>query len=152
MEVSEEVRAAGTVVDADYASAFAIGVGSQARSSEEWARIVFEDAPMLVRWLVVLGWKAILRLRLGPRGSPEYVLGWKIHSIGCRCITLMVRSPLITAAKVVQVDDSRLVVATFVRFERRLARAVWSAVAPVHHRIEPLLLSLARSRHTGGDR
>lgn len=35
---------------------------------------------------------------------------------------------------------------TSVRYERRSGRAIWSALSPVHHVTEPLLLTLAGRR------
>jgi hypothetical protein len=56
---------------------------------------------------------------------------------------LEAQSPLVTAQKVVRVDGSRVVMTTSLRYERRASRAVWSAIAPVHHRTEPYLLGHA---------
>jgi len=147
VEIGEVVRTADTLAEPDYGAAFEVTVvGAQARSAEEWAQVTFEDAPPALRWLVVLGWKTILGLRLGPRRSPDHVLGWRIQSKDPDRIVLEVSSALLTAHKVVWVDASRLTVATFIRYDRRWARVVWSAVAPVHHRTEPLLLTYAASR------
>lgn len=145
VEVGEVLRAADTLADPDYAAAFEVRVEAP-HSAEQWARIVFEDAPLVLRWFLVLGWRTILGLRLGPGRSADYVLGWKIRTKTSDSVTLEVHSALLTAHKVVQVADSRIIVATFVRYERRWARSVWSAVAPVHHRTEPVLLSYAASR------
>ena len=61
-------------------------------------------------------------------------------------IMLEVRSVLVTAQKVLRVEDSQVQVTTFVQFHRRAARAIWSAIAPVHHRTEPYLLGHAASQ------
>lgn len=103
-------------------------------------------ADRVLRWFVVLGWKAVLGLRLGPRGSAGHVLGWRIQATAANSITLEARSALMTAHKVVQVNDSRVTVATAIRYDRRSARTVWAVVAPVHHRTEPLLLARAAAR------
>jgi len=147
VEVGEVLRTADTLADPDYATAFEVTVvGAQARSAEEWARVIFEDAPPALRWFVVLGWKTILGLRLGSARSPDHVLGWKIQSKETETVVLEVCSALMTANKVVWVDASRLTVATFIRYDWRWGRAVWSAVAPVHHRTDPLLMTYAASR------
>ncbi len=147
--------AAGVATDggaADYASAFAVSVpDAGARSAEQWARSVFEGAPVVLRWFLILGWKVVLRLRLGPRNSPDHVLGWRIaantpQTATRQTTTLQAASSLVTAHKVLVVDDGRVTVTTMVRYERPLARLVWSAIAPVHHRLEPLLLTRAANR------
>ena len=132
---------------ADYASSFQVCLtDAGARSAVQWARSVFEGAPLVLRWFLVLGWTTVLRLRLGPRSSPDHVLGWEIASATPDTLTLRARSTLVTAHKVLAVDNGRLTVTTLVRYERPLARLVWSAIAPIHHRIEPLLITRAARR------
>jgi hypothetical protein len=128
----------------DYASAFAITYrAADGRSAEQWARTVFEGAPALLRRFVIIGWRYGLGLRLGPPSSGTHILGWEIVSRTPEAITLAVRSPLLSARKIVRVDDTRVVMATFVRHERALGRILWAVVVPVHHRIEPYLLTHA---------
>ncbi len=94
----------------------------------------------------MIGWKFVLRLRLGPAQAPGQVLGWKVIGTAPEAITLRADSRLITAHKIVQVDRSRVTVTTLVRYERRSGRVIWTAVSPVHHRTEPLLLSRAAAQ------
>lgn len=130
--------------DGDRVSAFAIPVpGADARSPEQWVRCMFEDAPRGVRWFVTSGWRLVLRLRLGPRSSPDHVAGWEIVTTAPDAIVLEARSPLLTARKVVRLEGTRIVVTTVVHPERRAGRVVWAVVAPVHHRTEPYLLERA---------
>jgi Protein of unknown function (DUF2867) len=132
---------------ADYISTFEIrGIDAGARSPEQWARSVFEGAPRVVRGFLLLGWKLLLRLRLGPRNSPAHVLGWEITARTPRTITLQARSAMVAAHKVLDVHDDGLAVTTAVRYERRRARLVWSAIAPIHHRVEPWLITRAGQR------
>jgi hypothetical protein len=130
----------------DYASAFEVAVTGVQRSPRQWARAVFEDSPSAVRRFVVFGWKYVLHFRLGPRPSADHVLGWKVRREEPDLVALEVRSGLLSALKVVRVHDSRGVMTTYVRYERPLGRALWSAVAPVHHRTEPYLLGHAVPR------
>ncbi len=133
--------------ETNYASAFEIATGdADAHSAEEWVRTTFEHAPRSLRWFVLLGWTTVLRLRLGPRPSPDHVLGWRIVATTPERITLEVRSTLIVARKVVDVRPATVAMTTFVHYERPLGRLLWSAVAPVHHRTEPLLLTSAARR------
>jgi hypothetical protein len=144
VEVPEEIRALDTLRSPDYAAAWVAGVSdSQARSAEWWARATFEDAPRALRAFIVAGWTTSLGLRLGPRDSPDHVLGWKIVTDAADLIILESQFRFGTAQNLLQVDGSRVLLATFVRYEKRGGRAVWSLAAPLHHRIVPDLLGRA---------
>jgi hypothetical protein len=135
-----------TLANPDYASAFEVTITDREfRSPEQWARATFEGAPATMRWFILFGWRFVMHFRLGPRPSSTHVLGWNIVSAAPEIIVLEVRSAIATAHKVVRVEPSRVVMTTFVRYERRSARAIWSMVAPVHHRTEPYLLGHAAS-------
>jgi hypothetical protein len=107
---------------------------------------VFEDAPRLLRSFMVSGWIVGLGLRLGPRGSRSYVLGWSIVSNTPEVIVLGVGSFMITARLVVRVAESTVVHATFVRYERRPAKVIWPVAAVIHRRVIPFLLRNAAGR------
>ncbi|MFG2628469.1 DUF2867 domain-containing protein [Streptomyces sp. NPDC048473] len=158
---AEEELAAG----AGYASAFELPVAdARSRTPEQWARAVFEDAPVLLRGFLVLGWSLVLRIRLGPRPSPGHVLGWTVSDSaadsdtgrdagtgtdegpGSNTTTLAAPSPLITTRNVAVVNASTVVWVTFVRFDRRIARPVWAMIAPIHHLAIPYLLRRAGRR------
>lgn len=127
----------------DYASAFAIPVAGWDRSPECWAHAVFDQAPAWLRGPVLVGWRRVLRLRLAPHPSTGSVLGWRVTGADDRQVFLEADSPLLTGRKVVQVASGSLTVATFVRCGGRFGRLVWSVVAVVHHRTEPMLLNHA---------
>lgn len=136
--VTEDGRGLGSH---HYASAFEATIPDRVSlSAEQWARATFEQAPAATRWFVVFGWKYVLRFRLGPGSSPAHVSGWTIATRTADAVVLEVHSPLLTAHKVVRTQSSRVTMTTFVRYERRMGRILWSAVAPVHHRTEPYLL------------
>ncbi len=139
-----------TAVDpggAHYASAFAASaIDLPSRTPEHWARAAFEDAPPALQWLLRAGWLGVLGLRLGPRSSAKHVLGWPVAESEPSAIVMEAHSPLLIARNVVSVDDSGLIWSTYVRFESRVGRAVWAAIAPVHHWIIPLLLRRAIRR------
>jgi hypothetical protein len=148
----EVTEANGALANSDYASAFAVRVaGGDARSPEQWIRDAFEDAPRAVRSFVVIGWRYFLGLQLGPRRSPAHVLGWKIARNAPDSIVIEVRSALVSARKVLRLESSRAVMTTFVHYEQRAGRAIWSALAPVHHRTEPYLLGRAAANPRGRD-
>jgi hypothetical protein len=142
IEVAETVDPLGR---SDYASAFAVARQAPHRwTAELWARAALEGAPAALRAFVVIGWRYGLGLRLGPRGSDTHVLGWAIASNTPDAVDLTLQSALVSARKVVRVDAERVVMTTFVRYERAPARTLWVAAAPIHHRTEPYLLAHAK--------
>lgn len=144
VEVTQTILQTGFGRDVDYAAAFEVTASDlSSRSAEQWARTMFEAAPAAVRWFLALGWRVVLGLKLARGRSPEHVLGWKIITVSHDTARLEARSWLLTARKSVQVAGSRVTVTTFVHYERPLARAIWSAVAPIHHLTEPYLLGRA---------
>ncbi len=52
---SEAIRNAGTLAAPDYADSFALGSASDARSAEQWARASLEEAPLVLRWFLLVG-------------------------------------------------------------------------------------------------
>jgi hypothetical protein len=132
---------------AGYANGVAIDLADRSgHSTEEWARAALEDMPLALRWFVVAGWRLVLLLRLGPRNTPDYVLGWKIVRRAVDETVLEVRSPILTAHLVFRSDQSCLVWSTFVHYDRRLASFVWPPVSLLHRRIVPYALRRAASR------
>jgi hypothetical protein len=122
----DDVRVLDTLTDPSYTYACEIATSAtDQRSAEQWARAVQEGGPVLLRWFIVFGWIVALRLRLGPRSSPELVLGWKVLSTTPTAIVLGVESFMLSAHLVVCVQDSRVVHATFVRYKRWPARIIW---------------------------
>jgi hypothetical protein len=146
VEVPDEIRALDTLLSRDYAAAWAAEVtDGEGCSAERWARATFEDAPHALRAFIVAGWTSFLGLRLGPRDSPDHVLGWRIVTDAPELIILESQFRFGTAHNLVRVDDSRVLLATFVRYEKRGGRTAWSVAAPLHHRIVPYLLGRAAS-------
>src|SRR5580704_17687470 len=82
----------------DYAAAFALALDRSAppRRAQQWARAVFEDAPRLLRWVVLFGWRFFLGLRLQPLDATDQILGWKLEpgAAGTDAVTLAADSPL----------------------------------------------------------
>ena len=83
--------------------------------------------PQPLRWFIVTGWIVGLGLRLGPRPSPSHIQGWKILSATPTAIVFGVESFFLSAQLVVQVKDSQVIHATFLRYKRRPARILWAA-------------------------
>ena len=72
-----DARRLSTLSRVDYEDAFIVDAAGQ-RTAEQWARAVFNDAPLGVRARLVSGW---LGLGLNLRGpwSARRVLGWKVQ-------------------------------------------------------------------------
>jgi hypothetical protein len=144
IKLTEEVRALDTLADPDYWAAWEATVSSgDRRSAEQWARATFEGAPSALRAFIVAGWTVGLGFQLGPRPSPEHVLGWKIASSSPDLIILEAQFRYGVAHNLWWVDGSRVLAGTVVRYNKKAGRPVWAAVAPVHHRVIPYLLGRA---------
>ena len=147
IEVSDRSRRLDTLTGPDYVISFGLPVErADVRTAEGWARACFEHTSPSVRWFLVGGWKFGLGLRLGPRPSLTHVLGWRIVTSSPGFVILEVRSPLLTAHNLVEVQDGRVVLTTFVRYERRAAWPLWSAAAQLHRLTVPRLLTHAVMR------
>lgn len=144
--VPEAIRAADPLADPDYTDAFeADTVDSGPLSPEQWARATFEDAPAVLRWFLLAGWRAVLGLRLGPLRSPGYVLGWQVLDRAANSITLELRSWFLTCHLVFWTAGTRLVFSSSVRYESKIGGVIWPPVSIVHRRVVPYLLRHAVS-------
>lgn len=153
IQLPAEIRTTGTLPDPDpdYASAFEQPTApTPSCSAEAWARAVFEDAPLAMRWFMRTGWRFPLRFRLAPPGAPGHVLGCRIIHNEQTVFVIEQRSPLMTAHNVVLVEPTRIVWSTLVRYRHPLARPLWSVAAVIHHRTLPCLL--AKAAHAGNRR
>lgn len=143
IEVPDTVRAVDGLSAPDYASAFELPIPpTPARSAEQWARSVFEQAPLLVRWFVRAGWCFPLLFDVTKPG-PDQVLGARITANSSTTIVLEQRSPMMLANNIVSVDQTRLVWVTVVNYRRPAARLLWGPSALIHHRVLPYLLTRA---------
>jgi hypothetical protein len=145
--VPAAARALSTLARVDYEDAFLVEIGSvRERTAEQWARAILEDAPLIVRRGLQLGWAA-LGLRLGPIRSDGFVLGWELRRSSPDCALLAARSRLgLSAELLVKRRPQRLLFDTFVQHENRIARAVWLGVEPVHRPIVRYVLEQASRR------
>ncbi|MFD5424681.1 hypothetical protein [Streptomyces sp. NPDC127084] len=147
--IPQRIRALSTLTDSDYADLFHLAGGQAGTSPEQWARVMFEDVAGLGGQFV---WRALLRLRL--RASPDRVAGWRIAARGHDWIRLEAQSWFLTGDLVVQADDEHVSLATFIRYDRRLASRIWPPLARIHRRLAPDLLTdayrlISRARTDG---
>ena len=130
----------------DYRDAFEVPTDrTDTRTPEQWARAVFESAPRKSRWFLLLGWRGVLGLRLGPRPSSDHVLGWRIVETSPEAVRLELRSAVMTAHLILRVASSTAVLTTHVYYTRPLAHPLWAAVGPIHRQMIPSLLGRAAS-------
>jgi hypothetical protein len=142
--MTPEIRAMDTLSEPDYAAGWESTVESgDTRSAEQWARATFEGAPRELRAFIVAGWIAVLGLRLAPRSSPDHVLGWTIATNEPDRVIIEAPFRFGTAHNLLSLEGSRVLFATFVRYEKRGGRIVWLSAAPLHQRIIPYLLGRA---------
>jgi Protein of unknown function (DUF2867) len=117
----------------DFACAYEIAIAAgDKRSSEEWARDIWEGAPAPLRWFMIAGWRFVLRLRLGPLHSPDHILGWRIVDRSADETVCQVGSGFLDAHNIFQRVDGTFVWSTFVSYERRMARVIWPPVSLIH--------------------
>jgi hypothetical protein len=144
--VPEAIRSLDTLASPNYVDLFTASTtgGATDTSAEEWARVALEDTPT-GRSAPFL-WR-LLGLRLAPMPSPDCVQGWKIGDRGDDWIRIEAASWFMTAHAVVQVDDTQVSVALFVRYDRPIAALIWLPVSVMHRRAVPVMLHQALRAH-----
>jgi hypothetical protein len=132
---------------ADFACAYDAHIGpSDNRTAEEWARAAWEGAPAPLRWFMLVGWRVVLGLRLGPRPSPEHILGWRITTRAPDLVVCELESRMLRASNTFERIDERLVWSTFVTYTRPIAHVIWPPVSLLHRPLVRLALRHAASR------
>jgi hypothetical protein len=128
----------------DYADAFVVeAAAAQERSAEEWIRSVLDDAPTGLRRALRSGWHS-LGLELGPDDSDGLVLGWEVRRSTGAHVLLGAGSRLgMPAELVLQRRPRSLLLATLIRQENPLVRAMWAGMVHVHRRVVPNVLARA---------
>lgn len=116
------------------------------RTAEAWARAMFEKAPAPLRYLLVVGWRVGLGLRLGPLSSTDHVLGWRITEREPRRVRLAVSSWALDAGLEMSIDETSAVLDSTVSPRGRAGRVLWAAALPLHRVIVPRVLRRASTR------
>jgi hypothetical protein len=142
IDVPADVAELAGLDEADYREAFAFATDA-VRDPEEWARVILEGAPLRKRAVMLGAWTA-LGIRLARLGSDGQVLGWRIRQSDATAVVLGVRAAVgLTARIVIRPDTGQVVHAMLVRYDRDLARPIWTRMAPGHHRFVGELLDRA---------
>jgi hypothetical protein len=135
----------------DYESAFAVErPRDSSRSAEQWLRAVFEEAPLALRWFLIVGWTA-LTCRLRLRAAPSRILGWQVEYATPDTALIAVRARIgLSSYVAVAVDADEITLASFVRYTgpaTSVARALWTGTIPLHERMLRYLLTSAPRRN-----
>jgi hypothetical protein len=134
--VPEAIRSRDTLTSPDYADIFTATTSpATGRSSEQWARAVLEGGPVPLRLFVPFAQRLLLGLRLEPRPSSDYLLGWRIADRGDSWLRIEAASWFLTAHIIIQLDGEQLSFATFVSYDRRLAALVWPPVSIIRRQV-----------------
>jgi hypothetical protein len=148
-DVPESIRPLGGVADPDYLDLFTATTDEASENpAEEWARIVLERVmPGYLRLGVFVVQRLLLGLRLGPRRSPDHIAGWKIADRGDSWVRIEAASWMVTGSIVLKVDEARLSLATFFRYDRRIAALVWPPMSLAHRKAGLTLMRRAVGAH-----
>jgi hypothetical protein len=143
--VAVDEEAPQAVAPPNYADAFEVASNpTDPRSAEEWARDGFDRLPLRARQSALLAHRWILGFHLGPWVSPGHIFGWPIVISEPEQLHLEARSHLFRGRMVWRLHGERLVMTTFLRYERhQTAAAVWCVLGNVHRAGAPGLLQLA---------
>ena len=132
----------------DFACAYEVSVSpGDDRSAEQWARAAWEGSPAGMRWFMLAGWRLVLGLRLGPRRSPDHILGWRIVERRRDETTCRLDSWFLSASNSFRLTEDRLVWSTFVTYERPIAKLVWPPVSLLHRALVRVALRGGARRH-----
>jgi hypothetical protein len=139
-------RALTTLPRVDYADATVAAVADgQGRTGEQWARVVLEEAPAVLKRTCQAAWAA-LGLELAWTRSDRRVLGWPVRRSSPDHVLLAAGSPLGLSAEVlIQRRKRTILLATFLQHKNPVARAVWAGIAPGHRQMVRRLLEHAAS-------
>jgi hypothetical protein len=138
---------AGSSRAADFVCAYEVDIApGDGRSAEQWAREAWEGAPFPLRWFMLAGWRVVLGLRLGPRSSPDHILGWRITRRSPDETVCQLQSAFLSASNIFRRVDGRLVWSTHVTYDRPFARVIWPPVSLLHRPLVRLALRRAARR------
>jgi len=133
----------------DFVCAYEVDIASgDDRSSERWARDAWEGAPGPLRWFMLAGWRVVLGLRLGPRTSPDHILGWHITTRTPDETVCQLASAFLKASNTFRRREGRLVWSTEVTYDRGIARVIWPPVSLLHRPLVRIALRRAARHRT----
>jgi hypothetical protein len=90
--------------------------------------------------LIAFVQRVFLGLRLKLRPSPDRILGWQIADREENWIRIEAASWFLTGHVVMHVDEGQVSLASFIRYDRRLAAFVWPPVSLIHRQVALALI------------
>jgi uncharacterized protein DUF2867 len=142
-------RAPTGETEADYADVFEVPIlHGDMRSAEQAFRDALGHKPGALGSLVFWIHRHVLRFRLGPYSSPEYVIGWPIVHSDHDEIVLATGGPLMHAQLTLRRQDGRrAVLTTRLHYRHQIAaRTIWAMVGPLHRAVAPRLMERSARR------
>lgn len=144
--VPPEARALSTLPGCDYEDAFVVDVRAvDARSAEQWARYVVEEAPADIRRTLRAGWSG-LGIELDADPPERRVLGLRIRRDTPDFVLLAADSRNGMGELLLARCHGKLLFCTFVQHETAVGRAAWARVEPYHVPLVRRILEDAASR------
>lgn len=141
-EVPGAIRSLGALADSNYADIVTATVDETSTDPDRVVQAVLKNLPRSLVLIILFVQRVFLGLRLKLRPSPDHLLGWKIAERGENWIRIEAASWFLTAHVVMHADQGMLSLASFIRYDRRLAAFVWPPVSLVHRQVA---IALARS-------
>ena len=135
--------------EADYVDVFEVPVlHGDLRSAEQAFRDALGDEPGALGSLVLWIHRHVLRFRLGPYSSPEYIIGWPIIRSDHDEIVLATGGPLMRGQLTLRRQDGgRAVLTTRLHYCHQIAaRTVWAMIGPLHRAVAPRLMERSARR------
>jgi len=129
----------------DYADAFEISKSrTDRRSAEQWARDAFGKLDESVLRSGMLAHRHLLGFQLGPPASSRHIFGWTIATSRPELLHLEARGERMIGHMVWRIERERLVMSTFVHYQKRkMAALVWAFAQHIHRNAVPDLLGRA---------
>ncbi len=137
------MRPLGALADADYADIVTATIDVTPAEPEQVIHATLNGLPRGLLVLIPFVQRVFLGLRLKLRPSPDHLLGWKIADRGEHWIRIEAASWFLTGHVVMHVDRGQVSLASFIRYDRRLAAFVWPPVSLIHRRVALILVRSA---------
>jgi hypothetical protein len=130
----------------DYTDVFEAALPrGDSRTAEQMFRDALGDQPDAGGGIVLWIHRHVLRFRLGPPSSPDYLIGWPIAHSDPDELVLTTSGPLMRGELTLRrLDSRRATLTTRVHYRHKIAaRTVWSVVGPLHRVVAPRLVERA---------
>jgi hypothetical protein len=141
-EVPEAIRSLSALAGSDYADIVTAPIDETPTDPDQFVKAVLKTLPRGLVLFIPFVQRVFLGLHLKLRPSPDRLLGWKIAERGENWIRIEAASWFLTGHVVMHADEGVLSLASFIRYDRRLATFVWPPVSLVHRQVA---IALVRS-------